>query len=575
MVTKQITRSGMCVTLLIIIISLKLVLSEAEIFSNSIETGRSLLQTQDVSSTIYQQNEIVRIDPLDQFNKYKGSYNITNMHYWSSTIFTGIYGYAIALLWLIAGIVYAMYLLTASCCRTNNQQLKRRTPCHKPCYLFPIILSTIFAILAIIASGVALEANMRFHSRAKTIMSVVIKTADQASNTIYNATGPMRKISANLQRQATDSVNGVDGADAADIAGAASFMASTSDKLDYAATGIERQAQKNRHLVERGLTILNILTIITISLNLAVIIALTVFGILRLRRALHMLIIFGWLLTAICWLFFGSYFVLEKFSTDTCTALQDFRHNPDNSSLSSILPCDEFLSARTILSDVGLGIYEIVDQVNTNITLLRSNSFPGLEYVCNPFSGPPEYLYQPGNCAADTITIGDIPQVRQGQLLPLNKNSILTRSGGLKRASFLQVLKMFTCSENSGTSCQTAGIITTSEYNVIEAYTTSIQSLLNAYPDMKNLVDCQLVKDASSKILVNHCKPLKKCAQTTWISMLVLSVVMVILVPIWANFGHHEQKHHSANNVVQPNTAEANNLDPEAAKAAFELSSVT
>ncbi|KMT15810.1 hypothetical protein BVRB_3g057840 [Beta vulgaris subsp. vulgaris] len=186
-------------------------------------------------------------------------------------------------------------------------------------------------------------------------------------------------------------------------------------------------------------------------------------------------------------------------------------------------------------------------QVNTNITLLRSNSFPGLEYVCNPFSGPPEYLYQPGNCAADTITIGDIPQV----------------------------LKMFTCSENSGTSCQTAGIITTSEYNVIEAYTTSIQSLLNAYPDMKNLVDCQLVKDASSKILVNHCKPLKKCAQTTWISMLVLSVVMVILVPIWANFGHHEQKHHSANNVVQPNTAEANNLDPEAAKAAFELSSVT
>lgn len=66
----------------------------------------------------------------------------------------------------------------------------------------------------------------------------------------------MRKISANLQRQATDSVNGVDGADAADIAGAASFMASTSDKLDYAATGIERQAQKNRHLVERGLTIL-------------------------------------------------------------------------------------------------------------------------------------------------------------------------------------------------------------------------------------------------------------------------------------------------------------------------------
>lgn len=87
-------------------------------------------------------------------------------------------------------------------------------------------------------------------------MKVIIKTADQASNTIYNATGPMRKISENLQLQAVDSIDGVDEADAANMAGAASFLASTSDKLDYAATGIQRQAQKNRDLVQTALTIL-------------------------------------------------------------------------------------------------------------------------------------------------------------------------------------------------------------------------------------------------------------------------------------------------------------------------------
>ncbi|XP_057546451.1 uncharacterized protein LOC130825309 isoform X2 [Amaranthus tricolor] len=528
-------------TVLTIIISLssKLVLSEAHILSNTNETGRRLLlQTQETSYTINQLDDIVRIDPLDHFNKYRGGYNITNRHYWSSTLFTGVYGFGVGLIWLISGIIY----LTVSCCKTNNYQLKKRTPCHKPCYLFPLIFTTILVILAIFASGLALEGNMKFHYKAKTIMTVIIKTADQASNTIYNATGPMRKISENLQLQAVDSIDGVDEADAANMAGAASFLASTSDKLDYAATRIQRQAQKNRDLVQTALTILYFLTIITVSLNLAAVISLTVFGMLRFKRALPMLIIICWLLTALCWLFFGTYIFLEKLSSDTCKALKEFRQNPDHSSLSSILPCDEFLSASTALSDVGIGIYELVDQVNTNITLLRSNSYPGLAYVCNPFSGPPEFLYRPGNCAADTIKIGDIPQV----------------------------LKMFTCSDTSGTKCQGGGLINTSMYKAIEAYSNSIQSLLNSYPEMENLVDCQLVKDASSNILIKQCKPLKRYVQTTWVAMLVLSVVMVILVLIWVSIGHHEEKHHFADGAVKPKVTAANNLDPEAAKSTAE-----
>lgn len=368
-------------------------------------------------------------------------------------------------------------------------------------------------------------------------MRVIIKTADKASNTIYNATGPMRKIAENLQLQATNSLDNVGGADTATIATAASFLASTSDKLDYTATGIQRQAEKNRNLVEKGLTILYILTIIVISVNLAAMIALTVFGILKFQRALLMLIILCWFITVLCWLFFGAYFFLEKFSSDTCTALQDFRQNPDNSSLSSILPCEEFLSASSALSDVGIGIYEIVDQVNTNITLHRSGSFPGLPYICNPFSGPPDYSYQPQNCASDTIRIGDIPQV----------------------------LKMFACSDTSGRNCQGGGLITTGEYNVIEAYSTPIQSLLNSYPEMQNLVDCRLVKQAASEILIKHCKPLKNYVKTTWIAMLLISVIMAILVPLWVKTRHHEQNNHLANGFVQAKSVQTDILDIETA----------
>ena len=54
----------------------------------------------------------------------------------------------------------------------------------------------------------------------------------------------------------------------------------------------------------------------------------------------------------------------SRFSGDTCTALENFQENPYNNSLSSILPCDELLSARPVLFDVSAGIYNLVNEVN-------------------------------------------------------------------------------------------------------------------------------------------------------------------------------------------------------------------
>lgn len=52
-----------------------------------------------------------------------------------------------------------------------------------------------------------------------------------------------------------------------------------------------------------------------------------------------------------------------SFSGDTCTALENFQENPYNNTLSSILPCDELLSAESVLSDVSAGIYNLVNEV--------------------------------------------------------------------------------------------------------------------------------------------------------------------------------------------------------------------
>lgn len=62
----------------------------------------------------------------------------------------------------------------------------------------------------------------------------------------------------------------------------------------------------------------------------------------------------------------------SRFEGDTCTALEDFQKDPYNSSLSSILPCNELLSAKSLLSDVSEGIYNLVNEVKLVIEMFLS-----------------------------------------------------------------------------------------------------------------------------------------------------------------------------------------------------------
>lgn len=474
--------------------------------------GRKLLQTDNISTPSSQSDDTVRIDPLDHFKKYRGGFDITNKHYWSSIIFTGISGYAIGVLWLLCGIAYGGFLVTTKCCNRYRKgtKLKNISPCTKQCAFWRLFVAVCFTILAVTASGAALGGAARFHSRAKTVLNIIIDTADRASETLYSTTGAMEGIRGNL----VSSNLGLE---------ASTFLTSTSQELDTEAANIQKQARKNRRLIHNILKIVYLVTTVAISLNLCALIAVSVFGYPRQRQAFYWLILLCWLLTVLCWLFFGVYFFLERFAGDTCAALHNFQQNPYNNTLSSILPCDELLSAEPILSDVSVGIYDLVNEVNANIAGLQTTSYTSLR-VCNPFSGPPEYQYQSGSCPVNTIRIGDIPQV----------------------------LKLFTCSNNNDGTCREGEFISVNDFRMVEKFTSSLQNLLSAYPEMQSLVNCELVKNAFSEILLKHCKPLKRYVRMVWIPIIFLAVMMVMLVLIWLAKDGQEQKHPFSNDSVKP-----------------------
>lgn len=92
---------------------------------------------------------------------------------------------------------------------------------------------------------------------------------------------------------------------------------------------------------------------------------------------------------------------------------------------------------------------------------------------------------------------------------------------------------------------------------------SSIQTLLNSYPGMESLIECQSVKVAFTEILLHHCGPLKRYVHTVWAALAFLAVVMVLLVLLWTRKVVHERNYHVSECTVKLHSIPANgSLEP-------------
>ncbi|KAJ3703728.1 hypothetical protein LUZ61_007433 [Rhynchospora tenuis] len=479
--------------------------SSTEVVPHTTGLNRILIDSNSDSSSTVLSARTERIDPFDHFKKYKGGYNITNSHYWTSTIFTGKYGYILSALWPIGGIILAISSIFFKKKKRTDSRTESRF--EKARFWF-IFMGILFLLLTIIASAVAITGSLRFHSKAQSIKRIISRTAIEASGTLYNVTKAVESM-----QNLTSVYDGLANSN---------NLNSTVQSLSEEATNIQMKAEDSMRLVNRGINILELVTIVFVLTNLLAVLIFLVARPLKLKMVLSMIIFVCWIFTSLFWIYFGLYFFLAQFSGDTCLALDEYQLNPQNSSLGSILPCSD--SANTMLEDVGTGIHNLIDQVNAEISTVRSTDMPALEYVCNPFSGPPEYMYQPDNCSSSTIKIGDIPQA----------------------------LRRYACLETDEMDCtQAKYVISASDYGKIQVYTTSIQNILDVFPGMERLVNCQVVKDAFTEILLNECEPLNKNAHMTWAAMAVLSTFLMLFIIAWILESLHERRFHTLNGSVK------------------------
>lgn len=117
--------------------------------------------------------------------------------------------------------------------------------------------------------------------------------------------------------------------------------------------------------------------------------------------------------------------------------------------------------------------------------------------------------------------------------------------------SLWKVIQQLACPD-SQTTCNGGILVPANYYKSVGAYCNSIQLLLDQFTSIQGLVECKPVKDAFSEILLKHCKPLRRYIRLLWSALLFLSLVLVILVLIWAIKAHHDQTHHSTDGSVKP-----------------------
>lgn len=447
-----------------------------------------------------------RRDPTNKFRRYRGGYDVTSKHYWASAVFTGVYGYVIGLAWLLLGLILALL----ACCRLCSRRERATSEHHSSnWYLIPRIVVAVLSLLAIGFFIALFVVNQRAFNQTTKVKTTLVEAATLVTDTIHTVTGALGGVEDAVQKY--------------DIPGWQALNA-TEAKLDQQADLVTAKINRDVHKFNQILNALEITFIVILSLGLFLVVVGLVAAILRWRRVFFVLIVFGWILTALAWLVFGLLFALNNVASDTCQALTEFLQAPGNTTLDSFLPCVDSATSEAALLTVSEGASSIVQEANsTIITIQKVNNFFGkgngtILSLCNPFGPPPDYNYTE-TCPAGTLPIGELPQV----------------------------LAPYVCMTNMTTfQCITDGRFVSSDSNAtLYEFSEGAQNLLNTVPELSKLADCSFVTDTFNNFVNRRCHPLKAAIRHLWILMLLLSIFLTMLTAFWilANHRNAHQRH--------------------------------
>ncbi|KAI3454228.1 hypothetical protein Pfo_010891 [Paulownia fortunei] len=463
---------------------------------------------QEVDSTlVLAPRRTYRKDPLNDFKRYTGGWNISNRHYWASVSYTAVPFFVIAAIWFATfGLCLSLICLCYCCCRRESYGYSRIA------YALSLIFLIFFTIVAIIGCVVLYTGQRKFHSSTINTLEYVVHQADATTENLRN-------VSEYLSAAKQINVDQV------------SLPPNVQTDIDQIQTNIDSSASTLANKTEdNSKDIKNLLESVRLALIIvsAVMLLLTflgfVFSIFGMQFPVYILVITGWILVTGTFILCGIFLLLHNVTGDTCVAMNQWVQNPTaHTALDDILPCVDKATAQDTLTKSKEVTSQLVNLINTVISNVSNINFapnfvpfyynqsgPLLPSLCNPFN--PDLTDRA--CTPGEVDLNNATQVWSGYVCQTSPNGVCVTTGRLNPTLYAQMAASINVS----------------------------YGLYQYSPFLVELEDCTFVRQTFLDIEAIYCPGLRKYSERIYVGLVMVATAVMLSLVFWVIYGR-ERRH--------------------------------
>ncbi|KAL5697793.1 hypothetical protein ACHQM5_028909 [Ranunculus cassubicifolius] len=465
-------------------------------------------ETVNNSSLILAAKRTYRRDPLEDFKRYTGGWNITEKHYWASVGFTAAPLFVIAIVWFIVfGLTLSLVCCCYCCCPHAPYGYSRTA------YALSLILLILFTVAAIVGCIVLYTGQGKFDKTTGGALDYIVQQSNETAEMLTNVSDYLsaaKRIGVARFFLGGDIQTRIDDIDR---------------KINSSATTLSVKTKDNAHDIKHVLHIIKLCLVIIAAVMLLLAFVGFLLSIFGMKTLVSMLVIVGWILVAGTFILCGVFLLLHNVVSDTCVAMDEWVKNPTaHTALDDILPCVDNATAEETLQRSKQVSSQLVDVANQVITNLSNVNLPSA-------IGPPLYFNQ------------------SGPLVPILCNpyhpDLTTREcskGEVALDNATQVWKNYVCEVSSAGACTTVGRLTPDYYEQMSAAVNVSYGLYRYGPKLVQLEDCTFVRDTFMTISVDHCPKLRKHVKLIYTGLLMVSAAVMLSLIFWVIYAR-ERRH--------------------------------
>ncbi|KAK8655029.1 hypothetical protein V6N13_107621 [Hibiscus sabdariffa] len=486
----------------------------------------------DNSSLILAAKRTYRRDPLNDFKKYTGGWNISNRHYWASVGFTTAPFFVIAAVWFVLFALCLFVICIRHCCCQLNSYGYSRTA-----YALSLVFLILFTIAAIAGCVVLYTGQGKFHGSTTATLDYAVSKADLTAENLRNVSDYLsaaQKISVDAAILPAEVQRSID-----DI----------EKKINSSASTLSRHTADNKEKIQHGLDRMRLALIILAAVMLLLAFLGFLPGLHASDRRVDSCCRYIYFMRSIspCPQVCSALFLVANLLTylkhvtnilkislrpklfpsvagDACVAMDQWVQNPTaHTALDDILPCVDNATAQETLLRTKNVTHQLVNVVNSVMTNVFNRNFPPqlaplyfnqsgplLPALCNPFYS---------NLTNRQCAVGEV---------------------SLQNSS--EVWRNYVCQASSSGICSTPGRLTPQFYTQMSAAVNVSYGLYRYGPFLVNLQDCTFVRDAFTNISHEHCPGLRRYSRWIYTGLVIVSAAVMLSLVFWVIYAR-ERRH--------------------------------